>query len=166
MARTSRGLGNQKAIRLQNGCDRIQRDLWVFQMKSLKPRARDLVATTLMPNHDLVTALFMDLHITTRSASIIAPIVTVTAPIVIIAIVITTLADAVSVTAVRYGAVQLSKHDFGSGRDSISSISAGRGESPRCAHNGGDKRQSHSDLLLPLTLQIKVNRNAARLFVR
>jgi hypothetical protein len=103
-----------------------------------------LVAPAHMPDHDLAAALFVDLHITTGSASIVAPIVTVIAPIVIVAIVAV---DSVSVTAVRFNAEdQLSKRDFRFGRDSIS---GGCWESPHCTRDGGDKRQfSHSNLLL------------------
>jgi hypothetical protein len=68
-----------------------------------------------VPDHDLATALFMDLHVATGSAPIVAPIVTVIAPIVIVAVVAV---DSVSVTAVRSDAeVQPSKRDFGLGRE-------------------------------------------------
>jgi hypothetical protein len=112
-----------------------------------------------MPDHDLVATPFADLHITTGSTSIVAPIITVTAPIVIVAIVITTLADSVSLTAVKSDAgVQLSKRDFGFGRDSIPPISGACRDSPHCARDSGDKWQfSHSNLLLPLTLRSEVN---------
>src|SRR5260370_2398577 len=66
-----------------------------FSMEADRSR---LVATAHMPDHDLAAALFVDLHITTGSASIVAPIVTVIAPIVIVAIVAV---DAVSVTQFR-----------------------------------------------------------------
>jgi hypothetical protein len=116
---------------------------------------------------NLLAAPFANLDVTAGSASIVAPVVTVTAPIIIVAIVVTSLADSVSIKAVRSGAeVQLSS-DFGFGGSSISSISGGCGESPRCARDGGDKWQSsHSDLLVPLTLRSEVNRKTARLFVR
>jgi hypothetical protein len=102
-----------------------------------------------MPDYDLVAAPFADRHVTAGSASIGALTVTI-APIVI-AIVITTVAvGSVSVAAVRSDAeVQLSKRNFGFGRDRIPSISGVCRNSPHCARDGGDKRKfSHSDFLL------------------
>src|SRR6266849_2253362 len=112
-----------------------------FSMEADRSR---LVAPAHMPDHDLAAALFVDLHITTGSASIVAPIVTVIAPIVIVAIVA---ADSVSVTADRFNAQdQLSKRDVRSGQGSVS---GGCWESPNCTREGGDTRQfSHSNLLL------------------
>jgi hypothetical protein len=99
-----------------------------------------------MPDNDLVAAPFADRHVATAFASI-----TVTIAPIVIAIVVTTLAvRSVSVTAVRsHAEVQLSKGDFGFGRDSTPSISGVCRESPHCARDGGDKRKfSHSDFLL------------------
>jgi hypothetical protein len=100
-----------------------------------------------MLDYDLIAPPFTDRHVTAGPASIVA----VTIAPIVIAIVITTLAvDSVSVTAVRSNAkVQLSKRDFGFGRDSIHPISGVCRERPHCARDGGDKRNfSHSDFLL------------------
>jgi hypothetical protein len=97
------------------------------------------VATAHMPDHDLFAALLANFHVSTGSASIVAPIV-------ILAIVAV---DSVSVPipAVRSSA-ELSKRDFGFGRDSIPSIWSRRRESPYRARDSGDERQfRHSNLL-------------------
>jgi hypothetical protein len=81
-----------------------------------------------MPDHHLTSALFVDFHVATGSASIVAPIV-----IVAIAAV-----DSVSFTAVRSDAEvqRLGKRDFRFEGDSI----AGRcGKSPHCTGDGGDE---------------------------
>jgi hypothetical protein len=100
-----------------------------------------------MPDYDLVATPLADRHVPARPASIVA--VTI-APIVIATVITTVAVGSVSVTAVRSDAeVQLSKPNFGFGRDSVSSISGVCRESPRYARDGGDKRQfSHSDVLL------------------
>src|SRR6266566_6542823 len=87
-------------------------------------KRRVSVATTRMPDHDLVAVPFVERYFTTGSASIVAPIVTL---------------PMVSVETVRSDAeVPLSKRDFGFGRDNIPS---GCWESPHCIRDGGDKRQ-------------------------
>lgn len=53
------------------------------------------VATALVPHYNLGVAPFAQLDVTTGSVSILAPIVTVTAPIVVAAIVVTTFAESV-----------------------------------------------------------------------
>jgi hypothetical protein len=84
------------------------------------------VATAPMPDHDLVAAPFADRHVTTGSASIVAPIVTVT----------------IAVTAVRSDTeVQLCKRNVGLGRDSIPSISSYAGNCRHRARAGGNKRK-------------------------
>ena len=89
-----------------------------------KIKRRVSVATTRMPDHDLVAVPFVERYFTTGSASIVAPIVTL---------------PMVSVETVRSAAeVPLSTRDFGFGRDNIPS---GCRESPHCIRDGGDKRQ-------------------------
>jgi hypothetical protein len=100
-----------------------------------------------MPDYDLIAAPFADCHVTAGSTSIVAMTI---APIVIATIITTVAVDSVSVTAVRSDAeVQLSKRNFGFGRDSIPSISGVCRESPYYARDGGDERKfSHLDFLL------------------
>jgi len=100
------------------------------------------VATTFMPDHDLASALFAERHVTTDSASIVAPIGAVTkAPIVIVPLIIATFTLAVGSDT----EVELSKRDFGFGSDRIPPVFGGRRESQHCASDGGDEWQfSHS----------------------
>jgi len=100
------------------------------------------VATTFMPDHDLASALFAERHVTTDSASIVAPIGAVTkAPIVIVPLIIATFTLAVGSDT----EVELSKRDFGFGSDRIPPVFGGCRETPHCASDGGDEWQfSHS----------------------
>jgi hypothetical protein len=104
-----------------------------------------------MPDYDLVAAPFADRHVTAGSASIVAVAVTIAR--IVIATVITTIAVnsiSIAIAAVRSDAeVQLSKRNFGFGRDRTPSISGVCRKSPHYARDGGDKwKFSHSDFLL------------------